>query len=52
MAKFAGTSGTSKTQSFSYKFNEGKTLQATTTKPVSKVTLNLSRTRNKRENPA
>jgi uncharacterized protein YfaS (alpha-2-macroglobulin family) len=43
MAKFAGTSGTSRTQSFSYTLNEGKTLQATTTKPVSKIALNLSR---------
>jgi alpha-2-macroglobulin len=41
MAKFAGASGTSKNLAYSYRLNESKTLQANTTKPVSKVTLNL-----------
>jgi uncharacterized protein YfaS (alpha-2-macroglobulin family) len=44
MAKFAGASERSKTLAFSYKLNESKTLHASTTKPVSKVTLNLPRT--------
>ena len=44
MAKFAAVSGTSKSMAFSYKVNGGKTLQANTLKPVSKVNLNLPRT--------
>ena len=43
MAKFAGTSGTSKKLQFTYRINDGKTITANTEKPFSKVTLNFAR---------
>ena len=42
MAKFAGSSGTSKELAFSYKFNNGKSVNANTSKPLSKVSLTIS----------
>lgn len=41
MSKFANISGNSKNLSFTYKINNGKITTATTSKPVTKITLNI-----------
>jgi alpha-2-macroglobulin len=43
MAKFSGVSETSKSLSFTYKLNDGKTINAATTKPVSKISMGIPR---------